>query len=135
MGVKVSGRKPRDDIFRLVLSGRVLTIGYAFAALAVSTPAAAQDRTGQADHWLGPDKPVHALAAGWTAGAGYAAGIELEWRPADRRRAAIAAGLAASLGKESLDWTRGRPFSFKDLAADLAGVAAFVALTAALDSR
>jgi uncharacterized protein YfiM (DUF2279 family) len=135
MGVKVSGRKPRGDIFRPVLSGRVLTIGYAFAALAVSTPAAAQDRTGQADHWLGPDKPVHALAAGWTAGAGYAAGIELEWRPADRRRAAITAGLAASLGKEALDWTRGRQFSFKDLAADLAGIAAFVALTAALDSR
>jgi uncharacterized protein YfiM (DUF2279 family) len=135
MGVKVSGQESRGDIFKPVLSGRVLTMGYAFAALAVSTPVAAQDRSGHTDHWLGPDKPVHALAAGWTAGAGYAAGIELEWRPADRRRAAITAGLAASLGKETLDWTRGRPFSFKDLAADLAGIAAFVALTAALDSR
>jgi uncharacterized protein YfiM (DUF2279 family) len=118
-----------------VRSGRVLSLGTAFAALAVSTPAAAQDRSGHPDLWLGPDKPVHAFAAGWTAGAGYAAGIELDWRPADRRRGAIATGLAASLGKETLDWTRGRPFSFKDLAADLAGIAAFVALSAALDSR
>jgi uncharacterized protein YfiM (DUF2279 family) len=135
MEVKVSGREPSEGIFRLVPGGRVLWIGYALAALAVSTPAAAQDRSGPADRWLGPDKPVHAFAAGWTAGAGYAAGIELEWRPADRRRAAIVAGLAASLGKETLDWTRGRPFSFKDLAADLAGIAAFVALSAALDAR
>lgn len=134
MGVKLPGGMPHGDIFPPVLRGRVLSIGYAFAAFVVSTPAVAQDGSGQADRWLGPDKPVHAFAAGWTAGAGYAAGIELEWRPADRRRAAIAAGLAASLGKEAVDWTRGRPFSFKDLAADLAGIAAFVALSAALDS-
>ena len=135
MDVKLHGRMPHGDIFPPVPRGRVLSIGYAFAALAVSTPATAQEGSGQADRWLDPDKPLHAFAAGWTAGAGYAAGIELEWRPADRRLGAIAAGLAASVGKETFDWTRGRPFSFKDLAADLAGIAAFVALSAALDSQ
>ena len=83
---------------------------------------------------MGPDKPVHAFAAGWTAGAGYAAALELDWDPADRRVAGIGVALAASLGKEARDrWTRGEPFSFKDLAADAIGIAAVVALTAALD--
>lgn len=109
-----------------------LALGYAFGALGVSATAWAQDEA--ADRWLGSDKPVHALAAGWTAGAGYATGIELGWEPADRRRGAIAAALAASLGKEAYDrWTGRGPFSFKDLAADAAGIAAFVALSAALD--
>ena len=86
------------------------------------------------DSWLGPDKPVHAFAAGWSTGAGYAAALELDWEPADRRLAAIGVGLAASIGKEARDrWTRGEPFSFKDLAADAIGIAAVVALTAALD--
>ena len=110
-----------------------LALGYAFGALGVST-ASAQDAGQAADRWLGPDKPVHVLAAGWTSGAGYAAGIELGWDPADRRRAAIAAALAVSLAKEAHDrWTGRGPFSFKDLAADAAGIVAFVALSAALD--
>jgi len=105
-------------------------IPYAFGALSVSVPCAAQ--TG--DSWMGPDKPVHAFAAGWTAGAGYAAALELDWDPADRRVAGIGVALAASLGKEARDrWTRGEPFSFKDLAADAIGIAAVVALTAIAD--
>lgn len=128
------------EIARGVYSGavrpalRALSVSFALAALAVSAPAAAQEPGPPPDAWLGGDKPVHALAAGWTAGAGYAAGIELGWEPADRRRGAIAAGLAVSIGKEAYDrWTRRGPFSFKDLAADAVGIAAFVALSAALD--
>lgn len=111
---------------------RALLFPYALAALAVSAPSAAQERSD--DPWLGPDKPVHALGAAWTASAAYAVGVELEWGPADRRRAAVGAALAATLGKEAYDrWTRGGRFSFKDLAAGAAGVAAFVALSAAAD--
>lgn len=105
-------------------------IPYAIGALSVSVPCAAQTPE---DAWLGPDKPIHAFAAGWTAGAGYAAALELEWEPADRRLAGIGAALAASIGKEARDWTRGEPFSFKDLTADAIGIAAVVALTAIAD--
>lgn len=107
---------------------------YALAALAVSTPSVAQELPPQDDLWLGPDKPIHAFVAGWTAGAGYAAGVELDWDPADRRRAAIGAAVAVSLTKEALDrWTQGERFSFKDLVADAIGIAAFAALSAAAD--
>ena len=107
-----------------------LCIPYAIAGLSGSVPCAAQSRQ---DAWLGPDKPVHAFAAGWFAGAGYAAGVELDWDPADRRIAGIGVALVASLGKEARDWTRGEPFSFKDLAADGIGIAVVVALTALAD--
>jgi uncharacterized protein YfiM (DUF2279 family) len=107
-----------------------LSIPYAIGALSVSVPCAAQTPE---DSWVGPDKPLHAFAAGWSAGAGYAAAIELDWAPADRRLAGIGVALAASLGKEARDWTRGEPFSFKDLAADGLGIAAVVALTALAD--
>jgi uncharacterized protein YfiM (DUF2279 family) len=118
-------------IFGAVRRPGLLLVLYAFGALAVSTPCAAQEAD---DRWLGPDKPVHAFMAGWIAGAGYAAALELEWAPADRRRAAVGAALTASLAKEALDrWTQDEPFSFKDLVADAIGIAAFVALSAAAD--
>jgi uncharacterized protein YfiM (DUF2279 family) len=105
---------------------------YVLVTLGVSTPCAAQEAAD--DRWLGPDKPLHAFAAGWIAGAGYAAGIELDWAPAERRRAGVGAALTASLAKEALDaWTEGGRFSFKDLAADAVGIAAFVGLSAAAD--
>ena len=114
-----------------VVSVRLASL-YALGALAVSTPSVAQEIP--RDDWRGADKPVHAFAAGWTAGAGYAAGVELDWDAADRRLAAVGAGVAASLAKEALDrWTQDEPFSFKDLAADAVGIAAFVALTAVAD--
>jgi uncharacterized protein YfiM (DUF2279 family) len=108
-----------------------VTLLYGLGAFWVSAPCAAQTAE---DRWLGPDKPVHAFAAGWIAGAGYAAALELDWEPADRRRGAICAALVASVAKEARDrWTRDQPFSFKDLAADAAGIAAVVALTALAD--
>jgi uncharacterized protein YfiM (DUF2279 family) len=108
------------------------SLPYALGALAVSVPCAAQQAN--ADRWLGPDKPAHAFVAGWTTGVGYASAIQLDWDPADRRRAAVTVGLAASLTKEAFDrWIDGEPFSFKDLAADAVGIAAFVALSAAAE--
>ena len=104
---------------------------YGLGAACVSAPCAAQTPH---DRWLGPDKPLHAFAAGWIAGAGYGAALELDWEPADRRRAAIGAGLVASVAKEARDrWTRDQPFSFKDLAADALGIAIVVTVTALAD--
>jgi uncharacterized protein YfiM (DUF2279 family) len=109
-----------------------LLLLYGLGALSVSRPCSAQELAD--DRWLGPDKPKHVFAAGWVAGAGYAAGIELGWEPAERRRAAVGAALVASLAKEALDaGTEGGRVSFKDLAADILGIAVFVALSAAAD--
>lgn len=129
MDVKLKGPREVGAIFGAVRI-RPSCIPYAIGALSVSVPCAAQT-TG--DSWLGRDKPVHAFAAGWTAGAGYAGALELDWEPADRRLAGIGVALAASVGKEARDWTRGEPFSFKDLVADCIGIAAVVALTAIAD--
>lgn len=104
---------------------------YALGALAVSAPCRAQEPP---DNWLGGDKPVHALAGAWTAGAAYAAGVELGWDPVNRRRAGIGAALTISLVKEAYDrWTQDERFSFKDLAAGTAGAVVFVALSSAAD--
>ena len=104
---------------------------YALAALSVSAPCAAQERP---DDWLGPDKPIHALAAAWTAGVTYAVGVQLDWDPADRRRAGLGTAAAVALAKEAFDrWTQDESFSFKDLAAGAAGVGAFLAVSAAAD--
>ena len=48
-------------------------------------------------------------------------------------RAGIGAARAASIRKEARDWTRGEPFSFKDLIAAAIRIAAVVALTAVAD--
>ncbi|CAN5835686.1 hypothetical protein BH20GEM1_BH20GEM1_07980 [soil metagenome] len=110
----------------------LLLVFYGLGALSVSSPCAAQEP--EDDRWLGPDKPKHAFAAGWVAGTGYAAGIELGWDPARRRWAAVGAALGVSLAKEAMDaGTEGGEVSFKDLAADALGIAAFVALSAAAD--
>lgn len=107
---------------------------YVLAALSVSAgsaPCAAQESS---DDWLGPDKPVHALATAWTAGVTYAVGVRLDWDPADRRRAALGSAAAVALAKEAFDrWTQGERFSFKDLAAGAVGVGAFLAVSAAAD--
>lgn len=105
---------------------------YAICLLGVCRPCPAQ--VAPDDRWLGPDKPLHAFAAGWIGGAGYAAGIELDWAPAERRQAGVAAAVTASLAKEALDaLTEGERFSFKDLTADAVGIALFVALSAVAD--
>jgi uncharacterized protein YfiM (DUF2279 family) len=130
MGVKANP----GGTCRSLYSGpmRLPVLLYALGSLAVSAPCFAQEA--ETDRWLARDKPVHALAAGWVAGAAYAAGIEREWDPADRRRAAVAAALAVSLAKEGVDaWTEGEPFSFKDLTADVVGIAAFVTASALAD--
>ena len=107
-------------------------VPYAIGLLGVSRPCPAQ--VPPEDRWLDSDKPPHAFAAGWIAGAGYAAGIELDWAPAERRQAGVAAAVTASLAKEALDaLTEGKRFSFKDLTADAVGIAVFVALSAAAD--
>jgi len=132
-GCQVKERTGRSAIFGGVrIHHLLLPLSlYALDALAVSTPCSAQATD---DAWLGPDKPVHALIAGWTAGAGYAVGVQLDWDPADRRRAGVGAALAASLAKEAYDrWTQGERFSFKDLAAGVVGAAAFTLLSAAAD--
>ena len=132
MGVKPNEKGEAARLYSgAVRAHAPLLFPYALAALAVSAPSAAQELP---DAWLGPDKPAHALGAAWTAGAAYAVAVELDRDPADRRRAAAGAALAAALAKEAYDrWTQGERFSFKDLAAGAAGLLAFVALSAAAD--
>jgi uncharacterized protein YfiM (DUF2279 family) len=126
---KLAGRR-RDYIPPVRVP--LFLVSYGLGALSVSSPCAAQEAAG--DRWLGADKPLHAFAGGWVAGAGYAAGIELDWEPAERRWAGVGAALTVSLGKEILDaWTEGGRFSFKDLTADALGIAAFVTLSAVAD--
>ena len=131
MGVKANrADHPRGYIPRMRIA--LLLVPYAIGLLGVSSPCLAQ--VAPDDRWLGPDKPLHAFAAGYIAGAGYAAGIELDWAPAERRQAGVAAALTASLAKEALDaLTEGKRFSFKDLTADAVGIALFVALSAVAD--
>jgi uncharacterized protein YfiM (DUF2279 family) len=118
-------------IFRVVAAPHPRPFQYALLALAVSVPCAAQVPE---DSWTDPDKPLHAFAGAWTAGASYAYGVEREWSPADRRRAAAGVALGVAVAKEAYDrWTQDERFSFKDLAAGVAGAAAVLALTAAAD--
>lgn len=131
MDVKSNGRSSGAAIFRGVWTPPFLVL-YAIGLLGVSRPCLAQ--VAPNDRWLASDKALHAFAAGWIAGASYAAGIELDWAPAERRQAGVTAAVTASLAKEALDaWTEGKRFSFKDLTADAVGIAAFVALSAAAD--
>ncbi len=115
------------------LFGTLLTI----LALVAAIPASGQKPPGTAPtatDWLASDKPVHVLAAYIAAGSGYAAGIETGWEPADRRRAAIATAVAASLAKEAFDvGVQGERWSWKDLGADAVGILLFVGLTLAAE--
>lgn len=84
-----------------------------------------------ADRWLAPDKAAHVFGGFWTAGVGYAAASALDGDSADRRTAAVAAGLAAGLAKEAFDaFVQHERASWRDLVADMAGVALLVAVTA-----
>lgn len=78
----------------------------------------------QKDAWFGADKAKHFVVAAAIQSASYAI-----WRdrgtgrePALWRASAVTA--AASLGKETFDRSRGRPFSVRDLAWDAAGAGA-----------
>ncbi|MFN2383165.1 MAG: hypothetical protein ABR559_02755 [Gemmatimonadota bacterium] len=87
------------------------------------------------DRWLGPDKPIHVFAGWWVGAAAYGAAAAADAEPAERRLAAAAASLAAGIAKETFDATvQGEPFSWKDLAADAAGLAALLAFTLAAES-
>lgn len=130
MGVKPNRGPKAGRYIAAVRASRPLFL-YAVTTLAVSTVGSAQEPP---DAWLGPDKPVHALAGAWAGAAAYAGGIELDLAPADRRRAAVAAGLGSGLAKEAFDrWIQGERFSFKDLAAGAAGLAVFIVFSAAAD--
>lgn len=82
------------------------------------------------DRWFAEDKVRHLALAfagtGMSFGAARAAGL-------DREAGLVAAGstmLLAGIGKEIRDRRRGGPFSGRDLAWDLAGIAAGLALAA-----
>jgi VanZ family protein len=87
------------------------------------------------DRWLAPDKAAHVFGGYWTASVGYAAASALDGDSADRRTAAVAAGLAAGLAKEAFDaFVQHERASWRDLVADVVGVVLLVAVTAAAES-
>jgi putative lipoprotein len=105
-------------------------IGAGGARPAAPAPADSARPRVVADRWLGMDKPKHFLVAGLVESVAFAAA---RMAGADRRPAlgvGIGVGAAASIGKELVDRTgRGTP-SFRDLAWDAAGMAAYGALLA-----
>jgi uncharacterized protein YfiM (DUF2279 family) len=87
-----------------------------------------------ADRWVASDKAAHLFAGAWSAGAGYAVADRLGADRAGRRAGAVAAGLAAGIAKEAFDrYVQDEPFSWKDLAADAAGILLLVGVTAAAE--
>jgi uncharacterized protein YfiM (DUF2279 family) len=86
------------------------------------------------DEWLAVDKAAHVFGGFWSAGAGYAAAGRLDVDRDGRRTAAITVGIAAGLAKEAFDrWAQEERFSWKDLAADIVGIALLVAVTTAAE--
>lgn len=80
---------------------------------------------------LSSDRAAHVLGGFWSAGAGYAVATRLDWDPADRRLAAVAAAVTASVAKELFDdWVQHESISVGDLLADGVGAAAFLAVAA-----
>lgn len=80
------------------------------------------------DRWLAEDKLKHFFASfaatTLASGAARAAGLDA----LDSARAGAGFGLGAGLWKELRDVRRGDPFSYRDLAWDVAGVGAAVAV-------
>lgn len=85
------------------------------------------------DAWLGRDKALHFGASATLAAAGYGVGAALF--PARAHALALGAGVAAAagIGKEALDATGYGDPSWKDLAADGAGLVVGLALAWAVD--
>jgi uncharacterized protein YfiM (DUF2279 family) len=109
-----------------------LLVFVAFAALAFSPPARAQD----ADAWIARDKALHFDATAGIAAVGYA--VSAGWL-VDARWKALALGggvaLAAGAGKELLDATHlfGGDASWKDFTWDVLGTIAGLALSWGMD--
>ena len=95
-----------------------------------SLPGLSRDQL-PADRWLAPDKAAHVFGGFWSAGAGYAVASALDADTTERRTAAVTAGLCAGLAKEAFDaFVQHERASWRDLVADMAGVALLVAVTA-----
>jgi uncharacterized protein YfiM (DUF2279 family) len=92
-------------------------------APAVSASVAPRDR------WLGEDKAQH-FAMSFAATAFAYAGARFALDPEPARITAAAAAIAGGMGKEVHDARAGRFFSVRDMAWNLAGVAAGVGFTA-----
>jgi len=87
------------------------------------------------DRWLAPDKPAHVFAGYFAAGATWGAADRLGADRSERRAAALASGIGAGILKEAFDrWVQDERFSWKDLVADAAGIALFLAVSAAAES-
>ncbi|MDZ7373262.1 MAG: VanZ family protein [candidate division KSB1 bacterium] len=83
------------------------------------------------DTWLGADKGAHFTASAFLAAFSYYfARRERDWRNRPSQEFALSVSLLAGIAKEMWDWLgrRGQP-SWKDLTADVAGIALGIALT------
>lgn len=88
---------------------------------------APQDGAARApDRWVAEDKLQHFAMSFAATGMSYGA-ARLALEPGPARGAAAGFALSLGVGKELADRSRGRPFSLKDLAWDVAGVALGVA--------
>jgi len=133
-------RSLRDPVPRLlvalflVLGASSLNAQEPVTATSRASLTAAHPDSLPADRWLAADKAAHVFGGYWAAGAGYVAASRLDADSGERRGAAVAAGLVAGVAKEAFDRLVQRErFSWKDLAADAAGVLLLVAVTAAAE--
>ena len=85
-------------------------------------PAGPRATGAAADRWLAEDKVQH-FAASFAATVMAYGGARFVVDPGPARAAAAGVAVLLGVGKEALDAGRGGPFSFKDLAWDVAGVA------------
>lgn len=83
-----------------------------------------------ADRWIGDDKVKHFFVSGFTMAGGFSVA---RLSGVDRRSAIVVSAVptaAIAVGKELYDRRAGRPFSFRDLAADVLGAAAYALVLA-----
>jgi len=95
-------------------------------------PARAQAFDAGRDRWLAPDKALHFGGGYGAAAAGYALATGLDADVGRRNAAAVVSGAAAGLLKEAFDaGVQRERASWKDLAVDALGIAAFLSLAEA----
>jgi uncharacterized protein YfiM (DUF2279 family) len=80
------------------------------------------------DPWFGPDKVKHFFVSAFVHSGAFSAMRAARVSHSNAQAIAGVTSISIGVGRETYDRRRGRPFSFKDLAWDAAGIVAAAAL-------